>query len=133
VLTAAVFCFSGFSARADCALALPAGGDPEAAARSLALAARSAAVPAGLPAGFRQVHPAARPLADAEGCSEAPAGCPASYRYRISLHRRRCRSLWVECWRRYPAPIGWQRRCGPMPLERFLARFRSGAAASFSS
>jgi hypothetical protein len=31
--------------------------------------------------------------------------------------------VWIACWRRYPAGIGWQRRCGPMPLRTFLERF----------
>lgn len=44
----------------------------------------------------------------------------ASYRYLIQL---RARGAELSCWRRYPAGIGWQRRCGPMPLGQFVRRF----------
>ena len=57
-----------------------------------------------------------------------PAG-QACYRYLIRMRGRRVE---VSCWRRYPAGIGWQRRCGPMPLEQFVRRF-SGAPHHASS
>lgn len=53
----------------------------------------------------------------------AANGQSASYRYRIQLRRQ---GIEVCCWRRYPEGIGWQRRCGPMPLELFVQRFCGG-------
>ena len=47
-----------------------------------------------------------------------PAG--ATYRYLICLHRHGNR---LSCWRRYPEALGWQRRCGPMPVAQFIHRF----------
>ncbi|MEB3104642.1 MAG: hypothetical protein VKN17_02540 [Cyanobacteriota bacterium] len=44
----------------------------------------------------------------------------ATYRYLICLDR--CGNR-LSCWRRYPEGVGWQRRCGPMPLGRFIRRF----------
>ena len=44
----------------------------------------------------------------------------ATYRYLICLDRRGSR---LSCWRRYPEGVGWQRRCGPMPLALFVRRF----------
>ena len=45
----------------------------------------------------------------------------AGYRYRVGLGRRSAGALRFECWRHYGPTIGWQRRCGPMPLHLFLA------------
>lgn len=53
----------------------------------------------------------------------AAVGQQASYRYRI---RWRQQGTELCCWRRYPEGIGWQRRCGPMPLELFVRRFSGG-------
>ena len=49
-----------------------------------------------------------------------PAASSATYRYLICLDRRGSR---LSCWRRYPEGMGWQRRCGPMPLAQFIRRF----------
>jgi hypothetical protein len=55
------------------------------------------------------------------GSAEAnPAGVQASYRYLIQL---RSDGAALSCWRRYPEGIGWQRRCGPMPLAQFVRQF----------
>ena len=64
-----------------------------------------------------------RPL----GAPEAPT---ASYRYLICLDRRGSR---LSCWRRYPEGLGWQRRCGPMPLAQFICRFRQPGAVPRAS
>jgi hypothetical protein len=57
------------------------------------------------------------------GAAEASPACDqARYRYLIRLRHR---EAGVCCWRRYPEGIGWQRRCGPMPLELFVQRFNS--------
>jgi hypothetical protein len=61
------------------------------------------------------------------GAAEAnPASHQASYRYLIRLRQRGAQ---VCCWRRYPEGVGWQRRCGPMPLELFVRRFSGGGHA----
>jgi hypothetical protein len=62
------------------------------------------------------------------GSAEAnPAGMQASYRYLIQL---RPGGVALSCWRRYPEGIGWQRRCGPMPLAQFVRRFSAPQRAS---
>ena len=58
---------------------------------------------------------------------DAPA---ASYRYLLCLDRRGSR---ISCWRRYPEGLGWQRRCGPMPLAQFIRRFQQPGAARRAS
>jgi hypothetical protein len=59
------------------------------------------------------------------GAADAhPTGHPARYRYRLRLEAR---GEQVDCWRRYPEGIGWQRRCQPMPLEQFVRRFSAGS------
>lgn len=63
------------------------------------------------------------------GSTEAnPAGLQASYRYLIQLRPGGGAAL--SCWRRYPEGIGWQRRCGPMPLAQFVRRFSAPQHAS---
>lgn len=57
------------------------------------------------------------------GAVDHPEHPPASYRYLLEL---KARGVQVCCWRRYPEGIGWQRRCGPMPLEQFVRRFNAG-------
>ena len=58
------------------------------------------------------------------GAAEANPACDqARYRYLIRLRHRGAEMC---CWRRYPEGIGWQRRCGPMPLEQFVRRFSAG-------
>ena len=54
--------------------------------------------------------------------STAPA-IHLDYRYLLRLVSPQSQRLSVACWRRYAGGLGWQRRCGPMPLERFVARF----------
>ena len=54
------------------------------------------------------------------------------YRYLLRLVSPQSQRLSVACWRRYAGGLGWQRRCGPMPLERFLARFLEVPAPSLS-
>ena len=54
-------------------------------------------------------------------------GVQASYRYLIQL---RPHGAALSCWRRYPEGIGWQRRCGPMPLAQFVRRFSAPQRAS---
>jgi hypothetical protein len=46
-----------------------------------------------------------------------------AYCYRLALGGAGRRALGLQCWRWYGEGIGWQRRCGPLPLQRFLAHF----------
>ena len=56
------------------------------------------------------------------------------YRYLLCLPAARRDPARISCWRRYPEGLGWQRRCGPMALPAFVARFScSGAAAPSAS
>ena len=99
-------------------------GDPAVLAAWLARALAEAPSPAGFPAACLRLAPAPwRVPAGAEAAEQA------AYRYRISCSRRAGGGLRLQCWRHYGEAIGWQRRCGPMALERFLAH-RSAAAPS---
>jgi hypothetical protein len=67
------------------------------------------------------------PLPELGSAEANPAGDQASYRYLIQL---RPGGAALSCWRRYPEGIGWQRRCGPMPLAQFVRRFSAPQRAS---
>lgn len=67
------------------------------------------------------------PLPPLRSVEANPAGMQASYRYLIQL---RPNGPALSCWRRYPEGIGWQRRCGPMPLAQFVRRFSGPPHAS---
>ena len=68
------------------------------------------------------------PLPELGSAEANPAGVQASYRYLIQLQPGGGAAL--SCWRRYPEGIGWQRRCGPMPLAQFVRRFSAPRRAS---
>ena len=115
--------FIGFgrrgASRASLQLLLIAAGDPDAVARWLALAWRSAADPRDLARqALASIVVAWRPLTDA-------AQEEVRYRYRLVLGRRG--GITLSCWRCHGPPIGWLRRCGPMPLERFLDHRLAGS------
>jgi hypothetical protein len=55
------------------------------------------------------------------------------YRYLLRLVSPQSQRLSVACWRRYAGGLGWQRRCGPMSLERFVARFLEVPAPPLSA
>jgi hypothetical protein len=118
--TCAVYSFSGFTAEPERHLCLHHDGYPTGAAWRFAAAARAGASPAEFLQCFLATNPTAEPLLAPE------QSLAAEYRYRVELNGSRCLRLLVHCWRRYPGDIGWQRRCGPMPLERFVARFLPG-------
>ena len=59
----------------------------------------------------------------ANSLASAPPAIHLDYRYLLRLVSPQSQRLSVACWRRYAGGLGWQRRCGPMPLERFVARF----------
>jgi hypothetical protein len=74
-----------------------------------------------------ELHQVFAPLPPLGAAEANPAGDQACYRYLIRL---RARGAEVCCWRRYPEGIGWQRRCGPMPLAQFVRRFSAPQRAS---
>lgn len=119
---ACVVSFSGFPDAAECHLALPDGGYPAAVASGFIAARREAGRPAAFLKAFSATHHGARLLAPEPDCSD-PCREGAAYHYRVRLVGRRKTPLLVDCWRRYPGGLGWQRRCGPMALERFVERF----------
>jgi hypothetical protein len=63
------------------------------------------------------------PLGSPTSLASAPPAIHLDYRYLLRLVSPKSQRLSVACWRRYAGGLGWQRRCGPMPLERFVARF----------
>ena len=63
------------------------------------------------------------PLGSADPLASAGPAIHLDYRYLLRLVSPQSQRLSVACWRRYAGGLGWQRRCGPMPLERFVARF----------
>ncbi len=63
------------------------------------------------------------PVGSGDPLTSAAPGIHLDYRYLLRLVSPQSQRLSVACWRRYAGGLGWQRRCGPMPLERFVARF----------
>lgn len=114
---AATLRFDGFPGIPPGSVFFAADGDPARAARQLVELHPGSTVQC-LPRGFL-------PLG---GPGSAPEGLACGYLYELRVVRRRGASVWIACWRRYPAGIGWQRRCGPMTLRRFLGRFLDGSA-----
>ena len=103
---------------------LPDGGFPQALASLLGSPLQASGHP---PRTWQELRSVFAPLAAVvilaeRPCSNAPPppAALASYCYRIQWHGRGSQ---VCCWRRYPDGLGWQRRCGPMPLARFITRF----------
>lgn len=118
----AVFSFLGFPGWGPVHLVVPQQGAPAATAAMLERARRQAAA-AGAPASALLTHllrqeQRADPLV-------APQACElADYRYLV-VHRLGGRwALRITAWRRCGEPPTWERRCGPMDLDRFIDRFR---------
>ncbi|KMM17710.1 hypothetical protein [Synechococcus sp. GFB01] len=105
---------------------LPDDGFPQSIASLLGAALQSTSRP---PHGLEELLSVFEPLPSLGAADACPVGQQASYRYLI---RMRPWGAELSCWRRYPEGIGWQRRCGPMPLSRFVRRF-SGAPHPASS
>ena len=63
------------------------------------------------------------PLGSSGPLASAAPAIHLDYRYLLRLVSPQSQRLSVACWRRYAGGLGWQRRCGPMPLEHFVARF----------
>ncbi len=106
---------------------LPCGGYPQAIAALLAAPLCSTGQPARTWREWLAVLAPLPPLPGAE--ANAAQGKPAPvYRYLLCLPAAQREAIRISCWRRYPEGLGWQRRCGPMPLPAFVERF-SGRAA----
>ena len=104
---------------------LPCGGYPQAIAALLAAPLCSTGKPA---RSWREWLAVLAPLPPLPGSEpQAPQPEPL-YRYLLCLPAARCDSTRISCWRRYPEGLGWQRRCGPMPLAAFVERFSVRAA-----
>jgi hypothetical protein len=73
------------------------------------------------------------PLGSPTSLASAPPAIHLDYRYLLRLVSPKSQRLSVACWRRYAGGLGWQRRCGPMPLERFVARFLEVPAPPLSA
>ncbi|MGB5136522.1 MAG: hypothetical protein WBN89_15260 [Prochlorococcaceae cyanobacterium] len=103
------------------------GGYPQRIASLLAAPLRATGAPARRFHEFEQIFEPLPRLAFETLPEAAPQAC---YRYRLRLVRPETS---LCCWRRYPAGIGWRRRCGPVPLSRFLDRFAtSDGSAAFT-
>jgi hypothetical protein len=96
---------------------LPAGGSPHQLADLLGTPLRRTGAPA---RSLQELTSVFAPLPALPAAEANPACRLASFRYLICLHRGGPR---LSCWRRLPSGEGWQRRCGPMPLAGFVARF----------
>ena len=100
------------------AVLLADGGDPVRAARWFQAALASTVEPAQFAATCLRTAPApVGPLGGERGDTRV------AYRYRLGLAPAGGAGLRLQCWRCYGAPIGWQRRCGPMALGAFVAHF----------
>ena len=75
------------------------------------------------PVGFSEPLVSCGPLRSSGPLGATGAAIHLDYRYLLRLVSPQSQRLSVACWRRYAGGLGWQRRCGPMPLERFVARF----------
>jgi hypothetical protein len=122
MLRSAVFSFLGFPGWGPVHLVVPQQGAPAATAALLERARRQATA-AGAPASALLTHllrqeRRADPLV-------APQSCElADYRYLV-VHRLGGRwALRITAWRRCGEPPTWERRWGPMDLDRFIERFR---------
>lgn len=105
---------------------LAAGGGPERIAALLAAPLRASGSP---PIRFEEINAVFAPLPPLPAASAGAFAGQAAYRYLIQLHGGGAR---ISCWRHYGHGIGWQRRCGPMPLACFLKRFNPGLSPGFS-
>jgi hypothetical protein len=79
------------------------------------------------PSRFSELVQVFAPLPPLGAGGACPAAAQAQYRYLI----RQCPTgPELCCWRRDADGRGWLRRCGPMPLERFVRRFSAPPRAS---
>jgi len=73
-----------------------------------------------------------QPLGHSRASSEPLPDRLGSYRYRLGLGGRGRTAVGLQCWRYYPQGLGWQRRCGPMPLRAFISHFAGRRVACLS-
>ena len=104
---------------------LPCGGYPQAIAALLAAPLCSTGEPARSWREWLAVLAPLPPLSGTEPQADQPEPL---YRYLLCLPAARRETTRISCWRRYPESLGWQRRCGPMPLPAFVERFSVRAA-----
>ena len=116
-----MFTFAGFPEASARHLLLDHDGYPTGAAWRFAAAVQAAPEPAAFLSTFLSHQRGAEPLASPDLAADA------DFHYHVQLRRGGHHPLQVQCWRRYPRGIGWQRRCGPMSLECFLRRFLPGS------
>lgn len=93
------------------------GGFPQRLASLLGAPLRTSGLP---PRSWLELHAVFAPLPPLATPELPPSGGDPSYRYLIRLDQR---GGHLSCWRRYPEGLGWQRRCGPMPVGQFIHRF----------
>ncbi len=107
---------------------IPCGGYPQAIAGLLGAPLCSTGQPARSWREWLAVLAPLAPLAPTPGTQASPEQPSPLYRYLLCLPASRRDGIRVSCWRRYPEGLGWQRRCGPMPLAAFVERFSVRAA-----
>lgn len=72
---------------------------------------------------LERCDPAWRPLLDPRDGIDILADQGRAHWYRIGLGGPAQAAIRIQCWRCYGQGLGWQRRCGPMPLQAFLTHF----------
>jgi hypothetical protein len=106
------------------ALWIPSGGSPDQVAQWFASALALDASPERFAAScLGSGSPPWQPLGHSRAWSEPLPGLAGSYHYRLGLGGRGRTAVGLQCWRYYPQGLGWQRRCGPMPLRAFIRHF----------
>jgi hypothetical protein len=109
----------------QCHWLLPCGGYPQAIAALIGAPLCSTGQPA---RSWREWLAVLAPLPPfSTGAPEAAPRPDPLYRYLLHLPASDRGTIRVSCWRRYPEGVGWQRRCGPVPLDTFVNRFRLDA------
>jgi hypothetical protein len=103
---------------------LQSGGNPRWLAQLLGSPLRRSGQPAATAAELAEVF---SPLPELTSIEAGPACSTAQFRYLLCAHRHGVR---LSCWRHYPDPCGWQRRCGPMALTAFIRQFAAPPGAS---
>ncbi len=106
---------------------LPCGGYPQAMAALLGAPLHSTGEPARSWREWLAVLAPLPPLPAPEPGANPEDPAPL-YRYLLCLPAGPGQQARISCWRRYPDGLGWQRRCGPMPLAAFVERFSVQAA-----
>lgn len=122
LFSSAVYSFLGFPGWGPVHLVVPHQGSPSGTAARLERARRTAveagSPPSALLSQLLREETRADPLSRPQSCRQA------DYRYLV-VHRQGGRwPLRITAWRCCGDPPAWRRCCGPMELERFIARFQ---------